>query len=583
LTEQPISLRRAAEIIGVHHSTLARAVDRGDIRPIATTPGGWNRFSRRDIEMYSRALEATDAARSKIDAPTIDLALSSISKLARVIAGADYAAVTVQESNGKPLRIYHDGLDDDIDWKSHDLPIGRGVLGKLGDADCPLRLDDLSCHPDSYGFPDWHPPMKALLGVQVSNNAGLKANLYVANSPAKPGFTESDEQKLTQMTHFAQLALDSASLYEQERKNRLRSEATERRLITVMQESTVGVLIVGAGTRLLLNSSQEARRIFAHPLGLGVTLDKLNQLVAIYDNDGRLVVHNELPLERALAGRGATRSQNLLFERPDGSRVPVVATAAPIGGEDGGVDSAVLVFQDVTRIHEVDDAKKEFLSMITHDIRSPLSTIKGLASSLCTTMKPETEIQIVLDAIDEEVDHMTELVSNILDMSRIESGTRGVEREICHMADIVHDAVRRSASSRHGLGRSISPSIPADLPEMYADPGQLGRVLDNLLSNAMKYTSGSVGIVNSYDSTCDTIRTEVIDDGEGIPTSQQLDIFDKFFRLREGRSDGREGSGLGLAICKSVIGAHGGKIGVTNNYQGGATFWFEIPRDPDQA
>lgn len=314
-----------------------------------------------------------------------------------------------------------------------------------------------------------------------------------------------------------------------------------------------------------------------------MALTKLNQLVTIYDNDGRLVTHDELPLERALPSRGITRPQDMLFERFDGSRVPVVVTAAPIGAEDGGIDSAVLIFQDVTQIHEVDDAKKDFLSMITHDLRSPLATIKGIPNSLNMPMKPEAEIQIGLDAIDEEVDHMTELVSNILDMSRIESGTRGVEREICHMADIVHDAVRWSVGSRHGFGRPIQANILSDLPEMYADPGQLGRVLDNLLSNAMKYTSGNVEIINSYDESSDTIRTEVIDQGEGIPTAKHTDIFDKFYRLREDRSGGREGSGLGLAICKSVIGAHGGKIGVNNNSQGGATFWFEIPRDPDQA
>ena len=261
----------------------------------------------------------------------------------------------------------------------------------------------------------------------------------------------------------------------------------------------------------------------------------------------------------------------------------VVVTAAPISAEDGGLDSAVLIFQDVTHIHEIDEVKSEFLSMITHDLRSPLATIKGLAGSLNVSSKNGGETQIGLDAIDEEVDHMTELVSNILDMSRIESGTRGVEREICHMADIVQDAIRRTMGSRHGIGRSLNQAIPADLPEMYADPGQLGRVLDNLLSNAMKYTAGEVEIINSYDSDSDVIRTEVVDHGEGIPASQRNVIFDKFYRLREGQARGREGSGLGLAICKSVVGAHGGKIGVITNSTGGSTFWFDIPRDPDQA
>ncbi len=583
MPERPISLRRAAEIIGVHHSTLARAVERGDIQPVTSTPGGWNRFSRRDIERYARALEASEAVRTQIDAPTVDRALADIPKLARELTGAEYAAVTVQESNGRPLRIYHDGMSDDIDWKSKALPRGRGVLGKLGHADSPLRMKDLSTHPDSYGFPDWHPSMQALLGVQIANSAGLKANLYLANSPGGRDFTVEDEHQLTQLSHFAQLALDAASSYERERENRVLAESAERRFQAVIEESTVGVLIIEAGTRVVLASSQEARRLYGHALDIGTDLDEINQAASFYDNDGRLLRHDELPLEIALAEQGLTRPQDMLFERANGSRVPVVVTAAPIGAEDGGLDSAVLIFQDVTQIHEVDDAKKEFLSMITHDLRSPLATIKGMARSLNVIAKPESEIQVGLDAIDEEVDHMTELVSNILDMSRIESGTRGVEREICHMADIVQDAVRRTLGSRHGFEREIHATVPPSLPEMYADPGQLGRVLDNLLSNAMKYAPGNVEVVNSYNPKSDTIRTEVIDQGEGIPSSQHKEIFDKFYRLREGNARGREGSGLGLAICKSVIGAHGGNIGVNDNPQGGATFWFEFPRDPDQA
>ncbi len=580
MPERPISLRKAAKIIGVHHSTLARAVKRGEIQPTITTPGGWNRFSRRDIERYSRTLEAADAVRVQIDDPSVDRALGEIPRLARELTGADYAAVTVQEAGGRPIRIYHDGLDSAIDWNSMELPTGRGMLGVLGDATSPLRMDDLSKHPNLYGFPAWHPPMKAMLGVQIANGAGLKANLYLANSPERGGFTEQNEQQLVHLTHFAQLALDSAHLYERERENRVLAESAERRLQAVIEESTVGVVIVEAGTRILLGSSQEARRLFNHSLDLGMSLDNLNRYANFYDEDGRLVKNDELPLALALANREQTRARPMIIERLDGSRVHVLVTAAPISAEDGGLDSAVLVFQDVAHIREVEEVKSEFLSMITHDLRSPLATIKGVAASLNVNPNLDGEGKIGLDAIDEEVDHMIELVSNILDMSRIESGTRGVEREICHMADIIHDAIRRTLNSRHGSGRVINATIPAGLPEMYADPGQLGRVMDNLLSNAMKYTLGKVEIVNSYNEKTDSICTKVIDQGDGIPHSQRKEIFDKFYRLREGRTQGREGSGLGLAICKSVIGAHGGSIGVSTNPEGGATFWFEFPRDP---
>lgn len=583
LPERPISLRRAAQIIGVHHSTLARAVERGDIKPVTTTPGGWNRFSRRDIERYLRTLESVETARAKIDIPVIDRALRDIPTLARELTGADYAAVTVQEESGQPLRIYHDGLEEQVDWRSQSLPVGKGLLGKLGTAESPLRIDNLSDHPNSVGFPGWHPRMKALLGVEVANTDGLRANLYLANAPDKAGFEFDNERQLTHLTHLVQLALESAHMYELERRNRHLAESAERRLQAVIEDSNVGVIIVESESRTLRGSSREAQRLFNHSLDLGMSLADLNRIANFYTNDGGLITSDELPLEMALTNEEHTRPREMLIERAGGTRVPVLVSASPIMSEEGELDSAVLIFQDVTQIHEVDEVKTEFLSMITHDLRSPLATIKGMAASLYAWTSPDKESRIGLDAIDEEVDHMIELVSNILDMSRIESGTRGVEREICHMADLVHDGIRRTIGTRHGFGRTIHANIPLDLPEMYADPGQLGRVLDNLLSNAMKYTPGNVEVVNSYDAEADIIRTEVIDHGDGIPPSQHKEIFDKFYRLREGRTQGREGSGLGLAICKSVIGAHGGNIGIINNSRGGATFWFEIPRDPDQA
>jgi len=145
--------------------------------------------------------------------------------------------------------------------------------------------------------------MEALLGVQIANSAGLRANLYLANSPGEPGFTVEDERQLTQLTHFAQLALDSPTLYERERENRLLAESAERRLQAVIEESTVGVVIVEAGSRKLLRSSQEARRILDHSLDIGMPLDDINRLMTLYDSDGRLVTTSELPLEVALSSR----------------------------------------------------------------------------------------------------------------------------------------------------------------------------------------------------------------------------------------------------------------------------------------
>ena len=582
MPNRPISLRKAAEIVGVHHSTLARAVERGEIQPIKSTPAGWGRFSRREIERYARTLDVEKRRNQQIDRGPVNASLEYIPVLARQLTGADFAAVTVQEETGEPLRIYHDGMPAHIDWQNEQLPTGKGVLGKLGEAGTPLKLDNIADHPSSYGFPDWHPEMKAILGVRIANTTGLKANLYLANAPESGGFSKEDERILNQLTSFAELALDSANLYQQEREVRLLAEQAETRLQAIIEQSTVGLLIIEADTRNLLGASDEARRIFGEPLTPGSTLDDVNQSVSIYDANGRLIRSAELPLELALDRLEATPAIDLILERANGKRTPIVATATPIGITDGTLDSAVMIFQDVSNLKEVDEAKSEFLSMITHDLRSPLATIKGMAGSIRDGVFSDQDLQDGVDAIVEEVDHMTELVSNLLDMSRIESGTRGVEREICHMTDVVQDAVRRASNYRFGQNRNITVSIPASMPEMYADPGQLGRVFDNLISNALKYTNAEVFIKCEFNKESDSINVEVHDQGEGIPDIKRPEIFDKFYRVSEYSRLGREGSGLGLAICKSVIGAHGGTIGVRANEPTGSIFWFEIPRDPDQ-
>ena len=580
MPERPLSLRQAAKIIGVHHTTLARAVARGEIKPVSSTPKGWKRYARQDIEHY--LLNKTFNGNSQINQSNyhaVEMALSEIPKLARETTGADYAALTVLQPPDRAFRIFHDGLDSEVKWQDKELPQGHGVLGRLGTANSPLRMDNLSTHPHSYGFPDWHPKMKALLGVQVADERGLKANLYLANSPDHSGFTPEDEKQLVRLANFAKLAIDFARSHDQERQSRIDVQTAESRLRAAIDGSMVGVVIASASNGAILGFSSEARRILDIKLEIGVSLEEISNHVDFFNIDGSLIAEDEIPLFAALRGNNESAASEMFIQRGDGSRIPVLASSAAIKLPGGLIDSAIMIIQDLSEVYKAKEIKSDFLSMVTHDLRSPLSTIKGIISSSDMENGQNKDPYADLQSIDEEVDHMTELVANLLDMSRIESGTTGVEREICHLADILPDAVRRVSATRYGAGRAVNVKIPADLPKMYADPAQLGRVVDNMLSNAMKYTVGEVGISCAYVVGSDAIRTEVIDSGEGVPEHLKSEIFDKFFRTRLEKTEGREGAGLGLAICKSVIGAHGGTIGVETNKDGGATFWFEIPRD----
>jgi signal transduction histidine kinase len=293
-------------------------------------------------------------------------------------------------------------------------------------------------------------------------------------------------------------------------------------------------------------------------------------------HDGRLLSQDETPFMRASATRGAIAPTEITLVNRDGSRMPVLCSAAPVLGEAGTVESVVLVLQDLSNLKQIEQVRADFFSMVTHDLKTPVSTIKGIARA-AQGESNDPSVATYFDAIDEEADHLTELISNFLDMSRIEAGAGILDPETCHIADLVDDAVRRARRGRPGAGRTIETDVYPGLPALYADPAQIGRVLDNLVSNGLKYSDGPLTVRAYADGG--RVVTEVIDRGVGVPAEHMSDVFSKFFRVKRSDRRGREGAGLGLAICKAIVEAHRGEIGVRSKEREGSTFWFTLPED----
>jgi signal transduction histidine kinase len=476
------------------------------------------------------------------------------------------------------------GMDEEVAERIGPMPEGRGVLGKLGENATPLRVKDISGHPDSAGFPPDHPPMQSLLGVRVIGDSGGGANLYVANLAGGPEFTLEDEQKIVALAAYAELALDNARLYDEERALRAVSEAAESRLEAVIRGTAAGVVVKRAGTGEFAQVSAEASRITGIRFGDSRLDDGHPHPFELLHHrpDGTPVPRAEIPMNIALSAGISAGPVEVLFIREDGVRLPVLVSAAPVFDTGGKLDSAVSVFVDITRLKELDRAKDEFLSMVTHDLRTPIATIKGMAAAALDAVNNADNERAFsfLEPMDDEVDYLTDLVSNLLDMTRIEAGGDIFDLEVCHLADIAQDSLGRMSRSRDGRDRSIYINVPPDLPPVYADPRQIGRVLDNLLSNALKYSSEGISLTARTEPDSGIIRAEVTDHGPGIPADMQGVIFDRFARLKPPLGKGRQGSGLGLAICRSIVMAHGGNIGV-NSTARGSVFWFTLP--PDQA
>jgi PAS domain S-box-containing protein len=520
------------------------------------------------------------AARGDPDLPVgateSERALASLPYLARVLVDADYAAITVIGAHGFIERMYVSGMTPDKVEQMGPPPSGKGVLGLMGTETSALRVDRISAHSRSVGFPSGHPPMESLLGVAVQRNGVHLANLYLTRRPGRPAFSVDDQKLVETAAQNVAAALENARLYGEEIRLRHEAEAERRRLAVLAEAAPAGVIVIDAATDEILLVNQEVSKIFGFPVSTGITRGSLHQQFTYRRPDGSEVQPGDLPLYQAIREGEVIRAQEIVFERKGQRAIPLWINAAPVKDDDGRVIAAIAVLQDITPLKALDEAKNDFLSMITHDLRTPLATLKGLSAEAASRIPEDGELRDAVQAIDDEVDQMTELVGNLLDMSRIEAGAYPLEREECHLVDICDDAVRRARRSRQWATRDLIVNVPATLPPIYADPGQLGRVVDNLAGNALKYSDGAVKITARLANRSREIRVEVEDQGIGIPPNEIGHLFDKFYRVTSAGRKGR-GAGLGLAICKAIVNAHGGKIGVRSVFRQGSTFWFSLP------
>ncbi|MFW6194902.1 MAG: PAS domain S-box protein [Chloroflexota bacterium] len=383
----------------------------------------------------------------------------------------------------------------------------------------------------------------------------------------------------------AELHARSERISQERAEAAARAEEERARLTAMVQASAAGVFMVDSEGRVLM-ANPEAMRILGQSVEPGDDPDIYEKSPVYRQPDGKRLEPENLPLQKAMKAGEMIRDVEVVFERKDGTKAPTLVSAAPVFGADGCVSSGIAVFQDITRLKELDEVKAEFLSMITHDLRGPLSNISGFTSAAMEAVPEEGEDAQVLaehlQAIQDEAARMNELVSNLLDMSRIEARGHAMDPEEAHMADLVGDAARRARRSRLGEGRTVRVEVPTDLPVVHADTEQISRVLDNLITNASKYSRESITLKSFYLSENAVLRTEVQDEGSGIPEDGRERIFEKFFRVTEtGRKSGM-GAGLGLAICKAIVEAHGGEIGVDSVVGEGSTFWFTLPVGPAQ-
>jgi len=220
----------------------------------------------------------------------------------------------------------------------------------------------------------------------------------------------------------------------------------------------------------------------------------------------------------------------------------------------------------------------EFIATISHELRTPLGFIKGYVTTLLredATWDGSTRAEF-LHIIDEEAERLRELIDNLLDSSRLETGALRMTLEPARITGTIRDAAARVLS--------VAPEMPLTLevsdtlPTLLIDAARIAQVLDNLLGNAHKYAPGSPVTVRAIDQG-DSVRVEVRDSGPGIPAEHQPQLFQRFYRVQTGNRTVR-GTGLGLYICRKIVEAHGGEIGIESQAGQGTSFYFVLPVGP---
>jgi signal transduction histidine kinase len=271
---------------------------------------------------------------------------------------------------------------------------------------------------------------------------------------------------------------------------------------------------------------------------------------------------------------------DLALRTADGALRPVTLTAARLADEGGRLASLVLCLRRGERRQLLDAARSELVSTVSHEIRSPLTSIRGFTKTLLAKWERFSDEQRrhMLLAVNEDADRVTRLLGELLDVSRIDAGRLPLQRQMVDVAVVAGRVLERVARlpERFGGGdvdRRLLTSVVDATPRVYADPDKLEQIFTNLVENALQYSSGKVWI--AVEATEHDVCCTVADEGPGIPAAAQPLIFTKFFRRAGER---RSGTGLGLYITKGLVEAHGGRIWVDSPPGQGASFSFTLPR-----
>ena len=416
------------------------------------------------------------------------------------------------------------------------------------------------------------PPVYERCSLFLYDHAGVLGMLHCLRpAGAYSCFERAEEPDGTLrlfITHLAaglRSALKSQSLVKE-----------QRRLAAIFQQSDEGILTVDTALRIIdFNPAMERLTGWVESEVLGRFY---YEVLRPRDRQGNELGLEGSPILQAFAGQNVVNREMVIAAR-DGQRFDVSVTASCVRSTRGEPTSGILTIRDITREREQEEQRSTFISVISHELQTPIAIIKGYASTLTRTdaVFDEEALRSRLNAIEEEADRLNKLVGNLLYASRIQAGGLQMDIAPLDLSRLIETVVHRLQVKSPEV--KVELNLPANLPTVMADRDRIEEVLQNLLDNAIKYSPDRRELTLTCRSTGDEVIVSVSDVGMGISLREQEQIFERFHRAGGSMASSTQGAGLGLYISRTIIEAHGGHIWVQSTLHEGSTFSFSLPRE----
>lgn len=440
-------------------------------------------------------------------------------------------------------------------------------------------VNDVATSKDTYVLVAWI-MMAVLLFVAI---VGTMTVLTITRElrklkDAAVGFANGDlSQKIdiSSTNEVGQLALTFNQMSDRLRNSYQRIALEKQRDEILLESMGEGMIALDEkGAIVLINSNAQTMLNLIDKSVIGMPVHKA---FTLYDEKSKSITPSHRPEMMALHGT-SPEDTIFTFHIKDEKPLMLHVNASPVN-INGKTAGAIVILRDVTREREVDRMKTEFISLASHQLRTPLSAIKWFTEMLLAgdagKLKPDQ--QEFAQNIYDSSERMIQLVSSLLNISRIESGRIIIDPKPTDLSELISGIVNDLKAKTEEKKQTLIISVHKELPKINLDPRLIGQVYLNLLTNAIKYTPVGGEITVFVSRQDGQVVSQITDNGYGIPKQEQGKVFQKFFRAENAVKVETDGTGLGLYLIKAIIESSGGKIWFESEESKGTTFWFSLP------